>query len=66
MNYECIQPEVSKNKANGSGFILRITTTAVVVFFFGTGALVLKSIKIVLIIEHTYFSHHILKFTTRG
>lgn len=37
MNYECIQLEVSKNKANGSGFILRITTTAVVVFFFGTG-----------------------------
>lgn len=43
MNYECIQFEVSKNKAIGSGIILRITTTTAIVFF-GTSAalLVLK------------------------
>jgi len=32
MNNECIQFEISKNKANSSRFILRITTTAIVVF----------------------------------
>lgn len=35
-------------------------------FFWHWYALVLKSIKIVLIIEHTYFSHYTLKFTTQG
>lgn len=65
INYECIQFRISKNKANSSRFILRITTTAIVVFWHWC-ALVLKSIKIVLIIEHTYFSHYTLKFTTQG
>lgn len=42
MSYECIQFKISKNKANSSRFILRITTTAIVVFL----ALVCISAKI--------------------
>lgn len=30
MNYECIQFKISKNKANSSRFILRITTVIIV------------------------------------